>query len=957
LRGFFVSGQSCCAVGLKNRASPLQARQTKAYGADGATCKFGWVRCLLSVAGAGAKEMMGVGVVLHAPWLGAVVWALVGSCMRSEATRRGVDLTLKTALTSDDQITLLNELLDQGMDALIFKPISISNPELLPLLDRASAAGVPVVTLDSFIDHDAVACTVRVDNEAAQMQVAEVALNQLGHRGRVVYFQGDQRLPPGVARKAGFDRLLARYPQIELVHEVMLDWVVPGSRIAFGAQCMRDALAANRTPPDALISASDEGALGALQVLEQAGLAGKVLITGFDGLSEALIAIRDGNMLATIRQVPDDFGARAMDAAVAAVNARRQADVQALPRIRHVGTELITRDNLMEATIDTLSLLPKLIIDLGQDQLIQRELQQAVITRQRKILDTVAAISTVFNHIREPQSLVQNLVDRLCADFSLYSAKAIPEADSFLFLPCSSHAPGHAADDSAEQSRWVLPMVFAGKTLGRLELCAMQPRAFDQQTREILESIANQGAIALENASLYADTVRLAQIELQAAESKLELSRQAEHMSLHDALTGVPNRRLLSRLLEQAIARAQRNGDTLALMFLDLDHFKQVNDIMGHEAGDALLQEAARRLKGCVREGDTVARLGGDEFVVLLTGLMGPTDPAMVGQKMLSAIGQPFALSGQMFRLSASIGIALYPDDGKDESTLTKNADIAMYHAKMGGKNSYQFHSARLNANSLERLALEAGLRNALERDEFHLYYQTKQDAETDRITGMEVFLRWEHPDLGLVQPLQFLAVAEQTGLIVPIGKWVIKTACAQNVAWQKLGLPHLAISVNLTPRQFSDATLASDIRAILQATGMEARLLELEIPEKVLMQDNPRTLEVLKQLKQDGIRIAIDDFGMAYTALAMLQQFPIDTVKIDRALIRGGPDALSIESLTEAIIAMGRTLSRTIVVKGVETHAQADSLRGHVCHEIQGFYSNRPVPPEQLTAILQKQD
>jgi len=893
-----------------------------------------------------------VGVVLLAPGLGGVVWALVGSCIRSEATRRGIDLTLKNASTSDDQIALLNELLDEGVDALIFKPISITNPGLLPLLNRARAMGVPVITLDSFIDHDAVTCTVRVDNEAAQAQVAEIALVKLGLRGRVVYFQGDQRLPPGVARRKGFNGLLSKYPQIELVHEVMLDWVAPGSRIAFGAECMRAALAAISSPPDALISASDDGALGALQVLEQAGLASKILITGFDGLAEALTSIHDGTMLATVRQIPDEFGVKALDAVVAAVNAIRSPRSQPMPRIWHVGTELISRENLLAATINTLSLMPKLIIDLGRDQMIQRALQQDIISKQRQILDTVATMSTVFNHIREPQTLVQSLVDRLYADFMLHSATALPAADAPLFLPCTS-ALGSAAAQHSKHPKLVLPMEFAGKTLGQLELYAAHPRAFDLQTCEILESIAKQGAIALENASLYIDTVRLAEIERQAAQGKLELARQAEHLSLHDVLTGLPNRRLLTRLLEQAIARAERHGGTLAVMFLDLDHFKQVNDTMGHEAGDTLLQDAARRLKGCLRESDTVARLGGDEFIVLLTDLLAPTDPAMVGNKILSAIGQPFALSGQTFRLTASIGIALYPEDGKDESTLTKNADIAMYHAKKKNKNNFQFYSAQLNADSLARLALEAGLRNALARSEFRLHYQTKRDSVTEHITGVEVFLRWEHPDLGLVPPLLFLAVAEQTGMIVPIGKWVIKTACTQNVAWQKLGLPHLVVSVNVTPRQFADASLASDIRLILAQAGMDAHLLELELSEKMLMQDSVRTLDLLKQLKHDGIRIAIDDFGMGYSSLATLQKFPFDTVKIDRSLIRDATEAQSIENLTETIIAMARTLSRTIVVKGVETHAQADVLRGNVCDEIQGFYTNRPVPFDQLTAIL----
>ena len=891
--------------------------------------------------------MVHVGVVLSAPWLGAFIWTLVASCLRTEATRRGVQLTHTAAVTLAEQVTLLAEHLDRGVDALVLKPMSTSDPDLLKVLRRAKAAGVPVITLDSFIDDDAVVCTVASDNEAAQALIAELAFAQLGHRGRVIYFQGDQRLPPGIARKASFDRVLARYPGIELVHEAMLDWVAPMSRIEYGAECMRAALA-RVAPPDALISASDEGAIGAIEVLAQAGLAGKVIVTGFDGLPEALLAIMDKTMLATIRQNPELIAAKVFEAALAAVHG------DDVPRLSGVQTELVTRDNMMQTAVGTLRLVPRLIHDVSLNQHAQRELQQAVIAKQRKILGTVAAVSNVLSRIREPQTMMQELVDMLCEDFALNRASASPAADEPLFERCSRSQPMQADTDEA-RAELVLPLRSADKLLGQLELQGANPKAFDRQTVEILEATAHQVAIALQNARLYAQTVQLAQSELRETEAKLAHAQRAEYLSDHDALTALPNRRLLNRLLEQAIVQSHRYKRKLAVLFLDLDRFKHVNDTMGHEAGDKLLQEAAQRLKGCLRESDTVARLGGDEFVVLLPELSEATHPATVAQKIISAIGKPFTQHGHEFSVTASVGIAVYPEDGADEPTLTKNADIAMYHAKKEGKNNFQFYSARLNTSSLERLSLEAGLRRALERNEFRLHYQAKRDTVSGRITGMEVLLRWQHPDLGLVAPLQFLVVAEEMGLIVPIGKWGIRTACRQNVAWQQQGLPHLVVSINLTPRQFGDEALVPDLRAILAETGMDARLLELEIPEKMLLHDNLRTLGILKQLKQEGIRIAVDDFGMGYSSLATLKQFPLDTIKIDRSLIRG-VNLVDDENLAEAIIAMGRTLSLTIVAQGVETREQADFLRKHACDEYQGFYFNQPVPPDELAAILRAQ-
>jgi diguanylate cyclase (GGDEF)-like protein len=450
---------------------------------------------------------------------------------------------------------------------------------------------------------------------------------------------------------------------------------------------------------------------------------------------------------------------------------------------------------------------------------------------------------------------------------------------------------------------------------------------------------------------------QLARGRMRENEAHLTHARRVEYLAYHDGLTALPNRSLFNKLLSQTISQARRYHRQLAVAFIDLDRFKQINDTLGHEAGDELLKEVANRLKACVRDSDTVARLGGDEFVVLLTDLRNERYAAAVAQKIITSVAKPFTLLGQEFRVTASIGISSYPKDGPDEQTLTKNADIAMYQAKEDGKNNFQFYSERLNANSLERLTLESSLRHALERQEFQLYYQAKRDIATGQITGMEALLRWQHPELGIVAPMQFIPVAEETGLIVPIGRWVLKTACLQNVTWQKQGLPRLKIAVNLTARQFVDEHLLRDIAATLNSTGMEASLLELEFHESLLIQDIEKTLRILTDLKSVGIKIAIDDFGTGYSSLATLQRFPLDTVKIDRSYIRDIATRGEDSTLTEAIIAMGKSLSLTVVAQGVETKEQADFLRQHACDEFQGFYFNKPMSAGQFTKLLQAQD
>lgn len=484
------------------------------------------------------------------------------------------------------------------------------------------------------------------------------------------------------------------------------------------------------------------------------------------------------------------------------------------------------------------------------------------------------------------------------------------------------------------------------------QLAVAVQKARDYQQRAVLAS----GVILAIGALLWRLSWQLALSRRREAQAKIEHAEQVEYLAYHDALTGLPNRSLFSKLLGQLIAQAERHGRLLAVAFLDLDRFKQINDTLGHQAGDELLREVARRLKTCVRESDTIARLGGDEFVVLLPELRDTQDAAVIARKILTALARPFTLLGQEFRVTASIGLSTYPLGGLDEQTLTKNADIAMYYAKEAGKNNFQFYSEQLNASSLERLALESSLRHALERGEFVLHYQAKRDMTDGQITGMEALLRWQHPDLGLLEPARFLPIAEETGLIIPIGRWVLETACRQNVAWQAQGLPRTTIAVNINARQFTDERLLDDLAAALRTSGMDPALLELEIAESLLIRDVERTLGILTRLKAMGVRIAVDDFGIGYSSLSLLHRFPLDTIKIDRSFVSEAAAAGVDDHLTDAIIALGRALSLTVVAQGVETRDQVEFLRRHACGELQGFYFNKPVPADQATRLIEAQ-
>jgi diguanylate cyclase (GGDEF)-like protein len=435
--------------------------------------------------------------------------------------------------------------------------------------------------------------------------------------------------------------------------------------------------------------------------------------------------------------------------------------------------------------------------------------------------------------------------------------------------------------------------------------------------------------------------------------SRKSAEERIQYLATHDGLTDLPNRVMFSQVLNLAIQSARRYERHFAVLFIDLDRFKVINDTLGHEAGDTLLQEMSRRVKDNLRSSDVVARLGGDEFVVLLQEVTEPEQVTIVARKLLSTVIKPVIILGQECRVTASIGISMYPTDAQDEQALMKNADMAMYLAKEEGKNNFQFYSKDIKTQSLERLTLETSLRRALEREEFFLHYQAKLDLKSGAITGVETLVRWQHPDLGLVSPAQFIPLAEETGLIVPIGKWVLRTACTQNVAWQQAGLLPVCMAVNLSPRQFADENLLNDLAAVLKETGMAPEHLELEITESMVMGNVDRAAKQLTAIKQMGVRLAIYDFGTGYSSLAQIKRFPIDTIKVDRSFIRDIPQNSEDKAITEAIIAMGRSLSLTVVAEGVETKEQQTFLREHACNEMQGYYFSKPVAPDQFAELL----
>ncbi len=442
---------------------------------------------------------------------------------------------------------------------------------------------------------------------------------------------------------------------------------------------------------------------------------------------------------------------------------------------------------------------------------------------------------------------------------------------------------------------------------------------------------------------------------------------RVEFLAFHDNLTGLANRLLFQDRLEQALAMAQRFGRSGALIFLNIDRFKRVNDTLGHPAGDRLLQEVARRLRTYLRRADQItrgqgrdpasslSRMGGDEFSILLTELRQPEDAAQVAQRLIELIGRPFTMEGQEVFLTASIGISLFPGDGEDPQTLIHKADMAMRHAKARGRNNYQFFKESMTASVMQRLSLEGELRRALERDELTLFFQPLLQTGTGRLVGGEALVRWRHPQRGLVPPGEFIPLAEESGLIIPLGEWVLRRACRQNALWQQAGFGGIRVSVNLSAQQFVQGGLIGLVREALSESGLDPGFLELEITESILLHNKGEAARTLAELKQMGVRVAIDDFGTGYSSLAYLQALPIDTLKIDRSFVAELGAETKRSAIVRAIVALGRSLDLRLIAEGVETSEQLDRLREMSCDEVQGFLFSPPVEPQVFEEYLRR--
>src|SRR5579863_6720169 len=433
------------------------------------------------------------------------------------------------------------------------------------------------------------------------------------------------------------------------------------------------------------------------------------------------------------------------------------------------------------------------------------------------------------------------------------------------------------------------------------------------------------------------------------------MTMRMSYLAQHDSLTDLPNRVLMNDRLVEALELSRRHRRKLAVLFVDLDRFKRINDSLGHVLADGLLQSVACRIFTCVRSSDTVSRQGGDEFVILLWEVRHAQDASVAADKILQALRAPHIIGEHTMHVTASIGVVTYPDDGTDAETLLKNADFAMYHAKNCGRDNYQFFKPEMNARAAERQALEGDLRDAIDRQDLSLNYQPKINLATGGISGVEALIRWRHPQRGLVPPAQFIPIAEECGLIVPIGRWVLREACRQARAWQDAGLPAIRIEVNISAVELRAVDFVSSVLSTLADTGLEARHLELELAETFLMQEAHSTVAVLRALKDAGVHLALDDFVTGYSSLSYLQRFPIDTLKIDQSFVRDLATDVGAANIVSAVIGMGDSLHMRVVAEGIETKEQLEFLQKHGCPVGQGFYFSRPVPAVEFGALLER--
>jgi diguanylate cyclase (GGDEF)-like protein/PAS domain S-box-containing protein len=616
----------------------------------------------------------------------------------------------------------------------------------------------------------------------------------------------------------------------------------------------------------------------------------------------------------------------------------------------------ILQDNELHIALGTMTL-----IFLGGMLSTAWAMHQSILTSLNLRFDNRELLAEVAKRQQVEESLFQEK-ERLQITFaSLGEGVVITNADATIeyLNPMAERLSGWSSD---EASRRLINEVFCSHDeqtdqviTTAVDECLQRAASFQKQAvlvardgqRYLIDEIATPlrdrydkviGAVAI-----YRDVTKTRTLTAQ-------LFQQANY----DSLTQLPNRNLLKDRLTHAIAHAQRTHQQIAVLFLDLDRFKTVNDSLGHTAGDVLLKTVAMRLQACLRGVDTVARLGGDEFVIMLENLPHEKLAVTVARKILKALKTPFLLEGHEFVITASIGITLFPRDGEDVDTLLKHADTAMYWAKEEGRNDTKFFAQEVNQRALENLVMEQNLRHALERNELELHYQPQMDLTSGRIVGVEALLRWHHPQQGLMQPRAFIPFAEEMGLIIPIGEWVIRTACVQTKAWLNEGLPVLRVAVNLSPRQFMHQGMVDMIAQALEESSLESQYLELEITENLLMKNIERAITVMQALQSMGICLAIDDFGTGYSSLNYLKHFPVARLKIDQSFVRNITTDSNDAAIVLAVIAMAHSMQLQVVAEGVETEAQMIFLKAQHCDQIQGFYFSRPIPAAEMTALLQ---
>ena len=580
--------------------------------------------------------------------------------------------------------------------------------------------------------------------------------------------------------------------------------------------------------------------------------------------------------------------------------------------------------------------------DLGRlAPAVRRELADATVRHARRVAE---------DNLRSSEALLKSIVDTAADGILVIDGEGIIEfanvAAERMFESKASDLIGRNADcllgESAAQVSNILATVNSQPTGGTAVIGAGREFEARRANGTLFPVELTIGVMNMDGRVKFACVIR----DITERRHTEERIRQ---LAYYDELTGLPNRILFTKLLEQALQEAGLSDGQVVVLFIDLDRFKLINETLSHDSGDAILCQVAKRVSDVLPRHSTISRFGGDEFVVMMRECTMPADTAQTARQVLDVISQPMQLLGNDYHVTASLGISAFPADGQNVQTLLKNADNAMSRAKDLGKNNYQFYSSEMNQSSFERLVLERLMRRAIEQNEFELYYQPKVNLCTGQVTGMEALLRWMQPGMGMISPVKFIPLAEETGLILPIGAWVLRTACTQAMKWASVSASPLRVAVNLSPRQFVQDDLYATVVNILNETGLDPGLLELEITESLMMNNPDHAAAVLRKLKDIGVRMAIDDFGTGYSSLSYLKRFPIDHVKIDRSFIKDIPGDADDVSITRAIIAMAHGLRLKVIAEGVETKDQVDLLIEHQCEEAQGFLFGRPVPAEEF--------